>query len=290
MSDVPWYMQDYKKIMRSKGRLIPLAEVQIMKSQDEKNQNRDTKHLHPSDLSKKDWCGRASVYKITGAPATPDTMSFSRLNVFEEGHAIHHKWQTWFWKAGVLSGTWKCKACNHTWVGVAPDSCTSCSSPDIKYLEVPVSNDEYRIIGHSDGEIVDKQGKALLEIKSVGIGTVRFEKPGLFADYSKGLLTIDEVWKNIKTPFASHMRQGQLYMYCTGVHEIIFIYEWKPTQEVKEFSVKYNEDIVAPILMNCAQIIDALDNGWIPERPDWAIDKNSKGCKYCPYKKVCWND
>lgn len=288
MTEQPWYLKDYKKAMKAKGRVIPMAEAQIMRMQMERNSHRDTEHLHPSELSKKDWCGRAAVYKITGVPAAPDSMSFSRLNVFEEGHAIHEKWQTWLWKAGVLHGAWSCKKCSVVWVATSPDSCVSCGSPSIRYNEVPIQNDEHRILGHADGEIQDSQGKALIEIKSVGVGTVRFEKPSLHADYQKGQITIDEVWKNIKTPFASHLRQGNLYMYCTGVHEMVFIYEWKPTQEVKEFSVKYNEEIVAPLLENCKAVIAHLEANTIPDRPDWAVDSKCKGCTYCPYKKVCW--
>lgn len=288
MTDTPWYMQDYKKAMRSKGRLIPLVEAQIMKSNAERNSGRDTQHLHPSEMAKKEWCPRASVYKITGVEGKAENLAFSRLNVFEEGHAIHEKWQTWLWKAGVLAGLWYCKACDHTWNATAPSSCPSCSSVRLKYREVPIHSDEYRILGHADGEVVDAEGRALIEIKSVGVGTVRFEKPGLFADYSKGLITLDEMWKNIKTPFASHIRQATLYMYCTGIDTMVFIYEWKPTQEIKEFTIKYNEEIAAPILENCKVVIKSLEENTTPERPDWATSTTCNGCKYCPYKKMCW--
>jgi hypothetical protein len=127
-----------------------------------------------------------------------------------------------------------------------------------------------------------------VEIKSVGVGTVRFEKPSLFADYSNGTLNIDGLWSNIKQPFASHVRQGNLYLHCTGVEEIVFIYEWKPTQEVKEFTVRYNEEIVNPILQGCKVVIKALEDKSVPDNPEWATSKDCAGCKYCPYQKVCW--
>jgi hypothetical protein len=288
VTDTPWNMQDYKTMMRAKGRLLPLVEQVAAKEAASKNSHRDTKHLHPSELSKKDWCARAAVYKITDVPGADESVAFGRLNIFAEGNSIHAKWQTWLWKAGILSGVWNCKACGVVWVGVSPTACVSCKSDRIKYGEVPLSNDEHRILGHADGEICDKDGAALIEIKSVGIGTVRFEKPSLFMDYSKGELTIDKVWKEIKTPFASHIRQGNIYMYCTGIDTMVFIYEWKPTQEVKEFVVKYNPDIMEPILENCKTVIDHLENETTPERPSWATVSSCSGCKFCPYKKVCW--
>jgi len=31
-----------------------------------------------------------------------------------------------------------------------------------------------------------------------------------------------------------------------------------------------------------------LEEDTLPDTPDWAYDKNSNGCKFCPYKKECW--
>ena len=77
-------------------------------------------------------------------------------------------------------------------------------------------------------------------------------------------------------------------MYCTGIDTIVFIYEWKPTQEVKEFVVKYNPEVMEPILENCKTVIEHLDNNTTPERPNWATGSSCSGCKFCPYKKECW--
>lgn len=288
MSDKPWNLQEYKAAMRSRGRVIPLVEEVAKSEAALKNTKRDTKHLHPSELSKKDWCSRAAVYKITGVESAPESKAFGTLNVFAEGNTIHEKWQTWLWRAGVLSGDWTCEDCGSRWSATSPNTCPGCLSSRIRYGEVPIHNDEHRILGHADGTIVDKEGTALIEIKSVGVGTVRFEKPSLFMDYSKGEVSLDEMWKLIKTPFASHVRQGNLYMHCTGIHTIVFIYEWKPTQAVKEFVLKYNSEIVDPILENCKTVIAHLDANTIPDRPTWAESPTSNGCKYCPYKKGCW--
>lgn len=288
MSDQPWYLQNYKEMVRSKGRVLPLVEMEMVKEAKAKNEKRDTDHLHPSELSKKDWCARSAYYKITGMEAQSEKYSVTRLNVFAEGNDIHAKWQKWLWKAGILSGLWFCDSCSNTWYASSPVLCPDCSSSKLAYREIPVRDDEHRIIGHADGEILDKEGRALIEIKSVGVGTVRFEKPALFADYAAGKLSIDEVWKNIKSPFASHVRQGHIYMHCRKLDTIIFIYEWKPTQEIKEFVVKYNPDILEPILKNCKLVIKHLEDKAVPDRPEWAVNKSCSGCKYCPYKTECW--
>lgn len=283
-----WYKNNYKTSLKSKGRLLPLIEEQLVFNYEERNSHRDTEHLHPSEIAKKDWCPRSSWYKITGAQASPDSTSFNRLNIFEEGHAIHHKWQTWLWQAGVLYGNWSCSFCNERWVATSPNACPGCGRNSIIYREVPIQNDQYRLLGHADGIIEDANGRALLEIKSVGLGTIRWENKTLYNAYASGELKFEDIWKNIKKPLASHIRQGSLYMFCTGIDTIIFIYEWKPTQEVKEFVVTYQPEVLEDVLAGCEVVIRHLDANKVPPRPDWAYDETSPGCKFCPYKKVCW--
>jgi hypothetical protein len=90
--------------------------------------------------------------------------------------------------------------------------------------------------------------------------------------------------------WASHVRQGMLYMHCTGIHDLTFIYEWKPSQEVKEFSIKYLPELIQPILDSCQLLLVALQQKIPPMRPAWAESSGCSGCKYCPFKKTCWSE
>ncbi len=215
--------KDMKRILNSPHRL--LAPVERMLLEQSQTSDRDTLHLHPSEICKKDWCPRSSWYRINGYPEPPEKLTFQKLLVFAEGHNIHEKWQSWLTEAGVLD-----------------------------QVEVPIFNEEHRIMGHADGIVKDKNGTAVLEIKSVGVGTVRFEDYGLFAPYSRNEINLDQLWASIKHPFPSHVRQAQLYMYCLGIEEGIILYEWKATQEVKEFSIKYQPELVEPILASSSLI------------------------------------
>lgn len=286
MSD--WHTKNFKETLKYKGRIIPVVSQVLANKTSIRNAHRDTDHLHPSEISKKDWCPRSSWYKINKYEASEESMSFGRLNIFEEGHAIHAKWQGWLQEAGILAGVWQCVWCDYRWYECAPSHCPECISNEFVYREVPIHSPEYRIIGHADGEIQDEQGTALIEIKSVGLGSLRWENPTLFNAYTSGEVKFEELFKNIKKPFSSHIRQGSLYMFCTGIHTIIFIYEWKPTQEVKEFVVEFQQELIQPILDGCKEVINHLDSGIIPSRPQWAVTSTANGCKYCPYKKECW--
>lgn len=251
--------KDMKRIMTSPYRLLGPVERFLLEDNSTKSAKRDKMHLHPSEICKKDWCPRSSYYRISGYPEPDEKIGFQKLLVFAEGHNIHEKWQTWLLDAGVL-----------------------------KQAEVPIYNEEHMIMGHADGVIEDKKGTAVLEIKSVGVGTIRFEDYDLFGPYSRKEITIDELWKSVRHPFDSHIRQIQLYMYCLDIHEGVFLYEWKPTQEVKEFSIQFQPEIVAPILASCSSVKRSLENKTPPDRPIW-LTPESRVCKYCPFKEECWN-
>lgn len=290
MSDKPWYLTDFKKAMTRTGRIVPQVEQHLIRAQEAQAGKRDTKFLHPSEICKKDWCPRSSWYTIKDAKRPDQSVNFQRLNIFAEGTAIHDKWQAWLAATGVLEGRWECAVCNASWWGVSKDNdaCYACYNRIIRYKEVPIENAEFHLLGHSDGIISDAKGKAILEIKSVGIGTLRYESPELFARFTKGDLSLDGMWKEIKTPFYSHLRQINLYMYCLGIHDGVVLYEWKPTQEVKEFQVRFQEEMIASILAGCSTVKSALDTDTTPMRPMTA-SLDASMCKSCPYYKRCWS-
>ena len=283
-------LHDYRKLLNMDGRVLPAVAIQILKDRDVRESARDTDHIHPSSLSKRDWCIRENWYTIKGQQKDPESFSFQRLNVFAEGHNIHAKWQGWLNRAGVLEGLWRCsgQGCFNQWYGVSPTECPVCQTPNPVYKEVPISNEEYRILGHADGIINDKIGRAIVEIKSVGLGTIRYEAPDLYKQYQNKEVTLDGLWKKVRHPFSAHVKQGLLYMYCTGVHDAVILYEWKPTQEVKEFPIKFNKDLVQPMLDNCLRLMSALETTIPPMRPMWAEEPKSSGCKFCPYRNTCW--
>lgn len=283
-------MHDYKKLLTMDGRVLPAVALQLLKDRDARDSARDTDNIHPSSLSKRDWCIRENWYTIKKQQKDAESFSFQRLNVFAEGHNIHAKWQGWLYNAGILEGMWQCSnpTCSHKWYDVSPMVCPTCHNPKPHYREVPIENHEYRIQGHADGIISDKEGKAIVEIKSVGLGTIRFEAPDLYKQYQNKEITIDGLWKKIRQPFSAHVKQGLLYMYCTGITDAVILYEWKPTQEVKEFSIKFNQDLVQPMLDNCTRLMSALETTIPPMRPMWAEEPTSYGCKFCSYRNTCW--
>lgn len=259
--------------------------------------------IHPSEMCKADWCPRATFFRLLGAPAGEGEWApFTLENVWAEGHDIHDKWQTWLWEMGVLRGEWLCFACQSRWLGTAPKICPSCGAGQdcLKYLEVPLLGEKYLMAGHADGDVNDDDTEELcplIEIKSIGIGTLRFEAPQLLGKYARkvkdddgehSIIDLEALWRDLKRPFPGHVKQGMLYLSMSGRKEIIFIYECKWNQQVKEFKVRYQEDLVADLLDACLDIKYALEIGRAPRRPHWAAADNSI-CGKCVYRDTCWD-
>jgi len=292
VTDQPWYMKNYQEQFsaRSTMRVLPKIETALALEQAERNSHRDTDHFHSSEMAKENWCPLSSWYKITGEEESdPQSFSLSRMNIFAEGHNIHDKWQRWMWRAGGLWGNWLCKTCEYKWEDRSPSMCPICSSDDVGYREVPLSSDRYQIVGHADGVWEDDKGKAVIEIKSVGLGTIRWDAPKLYEGYDKGDLSLDDLWKKIKRPLKAHIRQVNLYMMCLGIEDAVVIYEWKPSQDVKEFHLKYDETLISDILVGIDDVLDCMKAGVKPNRPVTATHKSCATCRFCNYKSRCWS-
>lgn len=258
--------------------------------------DRDMSFLHPSDMAKTDFCHRRGFYTVTGTEVsdTKANPSFQLQNVFAEGHAIHAKWQGWLQRMGVLVGRWECRSCELSFFGTT-HNCDSCGG-SVVYREVPLESEDRMIRGHADGAVRCSDGKTrLIEIKSVGMGTLRMEAPKLWDQYDMGTLTLDGLWKGVSRPFPSHVRQGMMYLHLVrnnpdlaDVDEIVFLYEWKATQAVKEFVLRYDPSLVEERLEDARSVAASVKSGTPPERPIWAEAPGVSTCKKCEFRKTCW--
>ena len=257
--------------------------------------NRDFAHIHPSDISKDDWCPRRTYYQISSGKPEAEEFRPQMEMVFSEGHSIHTKWQTWLWEMGLLRGKFSCLLCGWEGWASSPSRCPVCHAQALdhfgqrflRYREVPLRNEENRVLAHSDGDLAPPFD-GLLEIKSVGPGTVRKEMPSLYYLYSTGEYTEATLWGKIKQPFPSHLRQGLIYCWLADRPRVWFVYEWKPSQQVRVYKVERNDDLISGRLESCQDIVHALDGGGIPRRPKgW--DHTHSQCSTCPFNSECWS-
>jgi hypothetical protein len=284
-----------KETYKSDDVVIPGLQRHVMRQAAKEDVERSPHVIHPSEMVKPEWCGRHDFYRITDTPAdkkSGNNPSFNMENAFAEGHTIHNKYQTWLWEMGVLYGEWKCERCSHRWSALSPLVCPLCESPWLHYMEVTLTRPPYLISGHADGAVHDLDGfTGLIEVKSIGIGTIRFEAPRMHQRYLDGNETLDEMWWKINRPFPSHMKQGQLYLWLSWpkYSQIVFIYESKFPQKQKEFLISYNPRLIAPLIDQAKDVSQGVRAGIAPERPVWAVDMQVKTCRSCIYRKTCWS-
>lgn len=286
--------------------ILNAVQRHVLKKASEPDLERRSDVLHPSEMAKAEWCWRESFYELSHVPISdkPRNPSFTMENIFEEGSTIHRKWQGWLREIGVLYGLWHCRDCQFHWYDTSPSHCAYCESPRIRYGEVPLLAKDLGIGGHADGGLVTDTFR-LLEIKSVSIGTLRFEAPDLYQRYLDGD-SLDKIWMEIKRPFPAHLRQGIMYLYLSarfreleypdmtfvdppGAAEIVFIYEWKPTQKVKEFVVKYNPRMIERMIAGAQWVWEGMEVGRPPKRPKWAQNEDGPICRSCPFRSTCWH-
>lgn len=295
-------LKEYTEAYRHETTLLGDVQAYLLSESLKEDPDRRRDVIHPSEMAKPEWCDRQTFYRISGVEETNpkvDKASFFLEAIFEEGHNIHTKWQGWLWNMGRLWGLWGCTHCFKEWYGDSPQKCPFCETGKngLVYKEVPLTDgSEHGINGHADGAIPDIN--ALIEIKSVGLGTLRLENPGLMADYyvetadGGKVYDLDALWRNLASPFPSHLRQGNIYLHLCKLMDlpydkIVFLYEFKATQAVKEFTVKLSDTIMDPLLDRVANVDYSLRVGVPPQRPPFT-GEDKKICTSCPWNKHCY--
>ena len=277
-------MAELARIRSEAGELLPMLKEQML-IDNAIPDDRAADVLHVTDLVHPDTCYRAVTARMLGLELPGEPFSFQRENVFAEGNAIHRKWQHRMRRTGRLYGQWKCMICGKTETGLEPSaSSPACASPGVnhiwKYDEIPFYWAPLLLAGHADGGI----GTAIIELKSVGAGTLRWEAPRILADNTitrngRGILDMDGIWNSIRRPFPSHVRQGNLYCWLARqlglpFDHVVFIYEFKPNQQVREFVIRPSRDITRPMIEQAQEISGAV-------RARRLLSCPSGGCRKC---------
>ena len=269
-------MSDLKRFLdakKSNPRLIGDIERHLLAKTPEV---RRTDVLHPSEMAKSDWCLRASYFALSGVPVKKENPNLRLQSIFDEGHSIHAKWQNWFSEMGVLHGYWDLGTPNNKSWATSKDLV---GIPNKVYKEVPLVYDELRIAGHADGWIKGIGEDCLIEIKSIGVGTIRVEAPDLIAKADGDL---QAAWRSIRRPFSTHVMQGQIYLELMRrlgheVKEIVFLYELKADQDYKEFVIKADFELVESKFLKAKRVCEAVEAG----TPLECSNNGSLGCKQC---------
>lgn len=87
-------------------------------------------------------------------------------------------------------------------------------------------------------------------------------------------------------PKPEHMKQIQLYMHYFNIPKGVILMENKGNQEMREFVVSKNDQIINKILTDFTKLKEMISSDIVPAVPDksnWEYDM----CGYCAYKEHC---
>jgi hypothetical protein len=256
-------LDKFLKAGKANSRVLGKVERHVLSTPRDVSRRSDL--LHPSAMVSPTWCHRASYFHLLGHEPAPRPITLNQHMIFAEGHRIHEVWQDVFKDMGTLYGMWEIVETGATYWGFASDHNDKYT---VKYREVPLDNEDLMITGHADGWLVGFGEPLLLEVKSIGIGSMRYYSPGLV----KADSDFAAAWKAIETPFESHISQVQLYLKLLELsdHEVtpqeaVIIYESKVNQEVKEFVVRKDSWGITHILDAAKMIVEAVKTKTPPD-------------------------
>lgn len=226
-------------------------------------------------------CQRNNYFTRTSV--TPDfPQNDPRLQrIFDNGTCVHIRLQDYMKKDGVLLKD-----------------------------EAPLFNKEYKILGTTDGLLNDSGVLAVLEIKSIhafGFSSLKDAKPEHKLQASIYMYCLNEMRKALLrgkrleleqdylTKLQTFLDEGKvqkqfrdfcktldiLEKYPKPIKKVIFLYENKDTQELKEFSVEDDGSVIAQALEKFDSLNIAIENEEIPPASKTYM------CNGCKFRKVC---
>jgi CRISPR/Cas system-associated exonuclease Cas4 (RecB family) len=93
------------------------------------------------------------------------------------------------------------------------------------------------------------------------------------------------IFKKMTQPKEENVYQLQLYLHYFKIKEGILLYIDKDQQDIKEFLVSYDENLVRSLLKDFESLRDKINKNIVPQRlPDYPQNWQ---CQYCQFRTVC---
>lgn len=215
--------------------------------------------LHTSAIivCEEKFCMREQVLSLIYKQRQGENVPMNLKRIFEEGNAIHEKWQRLFIRGGLGKATdMDFSRFNKQYeIGYTPDA----------ILTIP----DVVTIGPRKIEMGEAAGQYVIEIKSVN--THQFMK---------------------MESHPSGAKQMQMYMRFTGIHQGIVLCDDKNTQNFKMFYYKYTPEATIPFIERLEGVQyykqRVLTEGKMVGRCKACPTKLSKRAVECPMRDACW--
>lgn len=283
--------------MKKTGLVKQLDQYLLLQGASEGDGDRKNETNSPSSAL---GCSRANYYQRQGVAKDPVDARVRRI--FDNGHGVHERIQTYLTKMGVLLMD-----------------------------EVPLVNEEYEIQGHTDGIMTLTKNPALveiLEIKSINsrqFGALKEPKHEHRAQAQVYIFCAEEHRKYLRATYPTHKdlkksefkrramyrkrylhledgnkytraekiahKVGQhikmdniLYNVVKPITKAIVLYECKDTQELKEFPIEMDKTLMKEVLDK----FEVSNNAWDTQTLPCRECKNKSEGRWCNYVHHCF--
>lgn len=252
-------------------------------------------------------CMRARFYARTGAPRDGASVDARTRRIFDNGTKTHERLQEYLLKQGMLLmdevpvHNYEYNIQGHT-DGVLKLSASERGILEIKSINsngfnsLKGAKEEHRRQGLVYIFCLEERRKFL---RSTYDSKVAFDKslPKRMKEYAKLYQHFQDGSKHtreekIKFQCELHAKMDSiLYDTVVPITKVVFLYENKDTQDLKEFTVSMSEasskTILAEVLGEYSALNDYVKHNKIP--PRCAGSKSDSACRWCSFKTECWN-
>ena len=252
-------------------------------------------------------CMRARFYARTGAPRDGASVDARTRRIFDNGTKTHERLQEYLLSQGMLLmdevpvHNYEYNIQGHT-DGVLKLSASERGILEIKsinsngFSSLKTAKEDHRRQGLVYIFCLEERRKFL---QSTYKTRVAFDK-----SQSKRMKEYAKLYQHLKDG-SKHSREDKINFQCelhnrmdsilydtkVPITKVVFLYENKDTQDLKEFTVSMNEAtskaIINEVLTEYSDLNDYVNRGEIPAR--CAKNKSDPACRWCGYKTECWN-
>ena len=289
--------------MKNEGWVVKPLEMYLL-SLSAKDEDRAINVNAPSAIGS---CLRGRYYSRIGTPCDPCTIDARTRRIFDNGTGVHERLQAYLKKQGillmdevpVLNADYQIQG--HT------DGILAISPRELGVLEIKSINAK----GFSElkSEKPEHKRQGLIYLYCLEQWRLMLKKKyPTEKEFKSSSMSRSMLYHS----FYAHLKDGSrftrkekimmqvnlikqldniLYKCDTPITKVIFLYENKDSQELKEYCVNSTEpkskEIIKDMLSECAYLNDVIDNhGEIPAR--CATTKSDNSCRWCNYKLECW--
>lgn len=282
------------------GHVIRPLEMYLLKSQNEDN-DRAFNVNAPSSIGK---CLRARYYSRTGAVKVKNDAKSMRI--FGNGHKVHDRLQECLINAGILLMSEVPVLHSDLLIQGHTDGILKLSDSELGVLEIKSINqrqfeelkrekDEHREQGLSYLFCIEQRWKELKDKykNAWDFAKSRKARRKYYAKFYQHLKGGSKHTRQEKIDFQVdlHMKLDSLLFRCDKpITKVVFLYENKNTQELKEYTVssedKGAEKVINRIIDECFYVNECVETGEVPNR--CTTSKSSQVCRFCDYRNECW--